>query len=173
MAYEKIKIIILDCDGVLSDGQIVYDGKQVESKSFSARDGLGISLLRFSDIRVAVVTGRRSEILQQRCADLKIEILHQKVRDKQQKVEEILAAENLQWENVAYMGDDWNDYPALKMAKLSACPNNVEPDFKSKCQFVAEADGGKGAVRQLITYILKSQGIYDKVIANFLANLRS
>ncbi|MFO7895551.1 MAG: HAD hydrolase family protein [Candidatus Cloacimonadales bacterium] len=173
MAFENIKILILDCDGVLSDGQIVYDGKQVESKSFSARDGLGISLLRYTEIKVAVVTGRRSEILQQRCNDLKIDILHQKVRNKQKKVEEILAAENLQWENVAYMGDDWNDYPALKMANLAACPNNVEPDFKAKCQFVAAADGGKGAVRQLITYILKAQGKYEEVIEEFLANLHA
>lgn len=172
MNFANIKLIILDCDGVLSDGQIIYDGNSIETKSFSARDGLGVKLLDFTDIQVAVVTGRRSEILAKRCADLGITILHQKIRNKFTEVKGILKELNLTWDNVAYMGDDWNDYPVLQHVAISSCPNNVAEDFKAKCDFVAEHDGGKGAVRDLITYILKNKGTYDKVIEDYLVYLQ-
>ena len=172
MAYEQIKLLVLDCDGVLSDGQIVYDSNGAEAKSFSARDGLGIKLLAFADIKVAVVNGRKSEMLTRRCQDLGIEILHQKVRNKLSVVTEIIKDLGLSWENVAYMGDDWNDYPVLEKVALSSCPNNVTEDFKRRLDFVASHNGGDGAIRDLITFILKEKGIYEEIIDTFLDYLR-
>ena len=173
ISFEAIKLLILDCDGVLSDGQIVYDANGVEAKSFSARDGLGLKLLEFTDIQVAVVTGRKSDILIQRCKDLNITNIHQGVRNKLVKVTKILSAMNLTWENVAYMGDDWNDYPVLEKVALSSCPFNVAEDFKKRLDFVATHNGGDGAIRDLIEYILTKKGVYDKVIETYLDYLRS
>ena len=166
--FDKIKLLVLDCDGVLSDGQIIYDANKIESKSFSARDGLGIKLLSFSDIKVAVVTGRKSEMLVKRCQDLDINILHQKVKNKVSKVKSIIEELGLDWENIAYMGDDWNDYPVMKKVQLSACPTNSTDEFKKKVDFVSTLNGGNGAVREYINYILKNKGTYEQIIQKYL-----
>ncbi|HCX72465.1 MAG TPA: 3-deoxy-D-manno-octulosonate 8-phosphate phosphatase, partial [Candidatus Cloacimonas sp.] len=112
--HENIKLLILDNDGVLTDGKIYYDDNRLETKAFSAKDGLGIKLLGFTDIKVAIITGRRSQILQQRCDDLGIKILFQKINNKLKVAEEILKNLDLDWQNVAYMGDDWNDFPVME-----------------------------------------------------------
>ena len=172
ISFDKIKLLVLDCDGVLSDGQIIYDSNGVESKNFSVKDGLGIKLLSFTDIKVAVVTGRKSDILVQRCQDLGITILRQKIRNKEKVVGEILHELDLNWDNLAYMGDDWNDYPVMQKAQLSACPADSTDEFKKKMDFVSTCSGGKGAVRNYINFILKNKGIYEKTIEDFLAYLR-
>lgn len=170
---KDIKLIILDNDGVLTDGKITYDNNRIESKNYAACDGLGIRLLSFTDIKIAIITGRESEILKQRCADLKIEHLYQKVRNKLKIAEQLREKLDLQWENIAVMGDDWNDFPMLKKASLSAVPQNAGSDLKSQVDYVAEHKGGDGAVRELIELILKEQDKYDEVIKQFLAYLEN
>ena len=171
--YSQIKLLILDCDGVLSDGKVIYGDNEIELKSFSAKDGLGIRMLSFSDIKVAIITGRESQALFRRCKDLRIEYLFQKVRNKLVKVQEILEELKLTWQNVAYMGDDWNDYPALKKAYFSAVPNDANEDIKTKVDFIANSKGGEGAVREFIDFILKKQGKYEKAVAAFIEHLES
>ncbi len=169
--YNKIKLIVLDCDGVLTDGKIVYNDDQIESKNFHSQDGLGAKILSFSDIKIAVVTGRKSKILEKRCQDLNITILKQLIRNKRKCIEDILTDLNLSWENVAYMGDDWNDWPAMNKAYFKTAPANAVEDIKTRVDWVSSKNGGEACVRDLINYILTKQGIYEKCIEAFLHHL--
>ncbi len=171
--YSQIKLLILDCDGVLTDGKVIYGNNEIELKSFSVKDGLGIRLLEFSDIKVIIITGRESEALIRRCKNLQIKYLFQKTRNKFAKIQKILKELKLTWQNVAYMGDDWNDYPVIKKSYLSAVPNDANEDLKSKVDFIANAKGGEGAVREFIDFILKKQGKYEKAVADFIEHLES
>jgi 3-deoxy-D-manno-octulosonate 8-phosphate phosphatase (KDO 8-P phosphatase) len=168
---KHIKLLILDCDGVLSDGKIIYTEEGWESKSFSVADGLGLSLLSFTEIKCAVITGRRSLALERRCRDLKIDYLFQGVRNKRAVIEDILQELSLAWENAAYMGDDWNDFPALTKAGLPAAPQQAAAEIKEKAEFVSRFRGGEGAVREFIEYILRKQGIFEEVIEKFIIRL--
>jgi len=169
----NIKLIILDNDGVLTDGKIIYNNNRIESKNFSAKDGLGIRLLSFSDIEIVIITGRQSEILAQRCDDLGIKHLYQMVRNKRKVVENLLKEMGMNWENVAIMGDDWNDYPVMQKAALVAVPQDTFEDLRSRADFVSERSGGNGAVREFIEYILKKQGKYEDVLQKLLSFLEN
>jgi len=167
----NIKLLIMDCDGVLSDGKVIYTEKGWESKAFAVSDGLGLSLLRFTDIKTAVITGRNSQALKRRCQDLEIDFLFQGVKDKVAVVEEILESLSLKWENTAFIGDDWNDYHLLQKVAFSATPHQAPEEIKEVVDFISKNRGGDGAVRELIEHILKKQGIFDDVIKRFLGQL--
>ncbi len=170
---KKIKLIIFDVDGVLSDNKIMYDSQGNELKSFSPKDGLGIRLLSFTDITPAIITGRKSVMVERRAKDLGIRYIYQKVRNKLKVATKLVEELGLSWENVAYMGDDWNDYPVMKKVNLKACPNDACEDFKSKMDFVSRRVGGNGAVREFIEFILKEKGIYENTLSAFFDYLSS
>ncbi|MBW6515597.1 MAG: HAD hydrolase family protein [Candidatus Cloacimonetes bacterium] len=165
---ENIKLLIMDCDGVLSDGKVIYTEKGWESKAFAVSDGLGLSLLRFTDIKTAVITGRNSHALKRRCQDLDIDFLFQGVKDKVSVVNEILESLSLDWQNTAFIGDDWNDFHLLKKVALSGTPQQAPKEIKEIVDFISQHRGGDGAVREFIEYILHGQGIFDNVIKKFL-----
>ncbi len=171
--WNKIKILILDNDGVLTDGKIIYNNERLESKNFSAKDGLGIKMLTFTPIKLAVITGRTSEILEQRCDDLGIEYLYQNIKNKFKLTEKLLEELGLTWENVAYLGDDWNDYPVFKRCQLAAVPADAFEDIATKADLLLKRNGGEGAVRELIVMILKEQGIYEKVLEELIHHLEN
>jgi 3-deoxy-D-manno-octulosonate 8-phosphate phosphatase (KDO 8-P phosphatase) len=173
MNFEKIKLLILDCDGVLTDGKIIYDENLAETKNFSAKDGLGIKLLSFTDIKIAIITGRESNILKQRCDDLNITMLFQKVRNKLKCAEELLEKLQLKWEEVAYMGDDWNDYPVMKKVGVKAIPQDAFDDIKQIADVVTVRNGGDGAVREFIMMILHKKGIYESTLEAFINHLEA
>jgi len=173
MDFSKIKIIILDNDGVLTDGKIIYNNDTVESKNYSAKDGLGIKLLQYSDIKLAIITGRKSEIMQKRCDDLGIEHCYQGIRNKYAETLKLLDKLNLKFENVAYMGDDWNDYPVLEKCGISATPANAFADIRERVDLVTKRNGGEGAVREFIELILKKQGKYEDCLHELLTRLKS
>ncbi len=164
---KNIKLLILDVDGVLSDNKIIYDSQGNELKSFSPKDGLGIRLLSFTDITPAIITGRKSIMVERRAADIGIEHIYQKVRNKLKVATELIEKLGLDWQNVAYMGDDWNDYPVMKKVLIKACPADACDDFKRKMDFVSKRNGGNGAVREFIEYILKEKGIYEETLSAF------
>ena len=170
---KNIKLIILDCDGVLTDGKIIYDDKGNETKNFSARDGLGIKLLSFTDIELAVITGRESEILTRRCKDLGIKFLYQKIRNKLRCAEKLIEDLGIKWENVAMLGDDWNDFLLLKKVHFSAVPADAMSGIREAVDHVTERNGGEGAVRELIELILYEKGILDESIQKLLDYLSS
>lgn len=173
MDFSKIKILILDNDGVLTDGKIIYNNDQLESKNYNAKDGLGIKLLQHSDIKLAIITGRSSEIVKKRCDDLNIELVFQGIRNKYKETINLLDHLGLDWENVAYMGDDWNDYPVIEKCSISATPADTFEDLKNRVDVVTKRKGGEGAVREFIELILKEQGKYEECLQKLLTILKS
>ena len=173
MDYNKIKLVIFDCDGVFTDGRIIYDNYGAESKNFCAKDGMGIKLLKFSGIKAAMITGRESKMVIRRCEDLKFDFVYQGVWNKLKIAKEIMNLLNYDWENLAYMGDDWNDYPVIKRAALSASPADAFEDFKTKVDYVCVRKGGRGAIREFVEYILKHQGRYQDVLEKFIEHLEN
>ena len=168
-----LRLLVMDCDGVLTPGQIIYDNRRIESKHFSARDGLGLRLLRLAGIEAAVVTGRSSEVVAQRCADLRIEHVLQGVNNKFAAVEGIHRQMGITWEQTAVIGDDWNDWPMLERAGLCATPADGATDIKRRVHYVCPSGGGQGAIRELVDHILRLRGQSDYATQSFLDILRS
>ena len=166
-----IKLLVCDCDGVLTDGLIIYDSHGAESKNFSAHDGLGIMILSHSDIEIAVITGRESKMLTRRCADLKIKYLFQSIQNKKRCLDELLNKLNLKYENVAYIGDDWNDYLAMQDCHLKIAPGNASEKFKATVDYITKNVGGYGAVREAIEYILENRNEFEKTLMKFFESV--
>lgn len=165
--FTKIKIIIVDCDGILTDGSLIYTDKGEEVKSFCSLDGLGIRLLSFSDIEFAIVTGRVSDCLVHRCKDLKVDMLYQNAKNKLFVIDKILKKKRLSYRNIAYMGDDINDLPVLKKAAFSASAKDPSDDIKDSLHWVSNKKGGFGCVREMIDLILKKSKKYEATKAKF------
>ena len=152
----KIKMLVMDVDGTLTDGHI-YTGPQGEPmKVFSCKDGLGIKeLLPKMGITPVIITGRDSIITANRAKELYIKELYQGVADKLPLLKEIASKYGLRPEEIAYIGDDLNDWECMQYCGLTACPQDAEDAIKEIVSFVAPRDGGKGAVRDFIAYIAK------------------
>ena len=152
----KIKMLIMDVDGTLTDGHI-YTGEDGEAmKVFSCKDGLGIKeLLPQLGITPVIITGRDSIITANRAKELRITELYQGVADKLPLLREIAARYGLEPEEIAYIGDDLNDWECLKYCGVTGCPQDAEDAIKEIVSFVAPREGGKGAVRDFIHYIAK------------------
>ncbi len=150
-----IKVIFLDVDGVLTDGNITYDSFGREVKSFNVKDGYGIVRALNSGIDVVVISGRFSSQVEKRCRELGIEKLFQGVADKLALAEDILRREGLTFESAAAMGDDIPDLPLLERVRLSGAPRDAVPEVKVKVDFVSGNYGGRGAVREFIDWVMK------------------
>jgi len=166
---KRIKLLILDVDGVLTDGRIILDSNGNELKSFHVRDGHGIKMLQRAGIRIAIITGRRSKVVESRAGELGIRDVYQKVFRKSEVYEELLAKYRLRDENVAFMGDDIVDQEIIKRVGLSAAPADAEEEVKDMVDIVMTREGGRGAVRELTDIILKSTGLWDSVSGESLA----
>ncbi len=169
--WNDIKIIITDCDGVLTDNSIIYDNTSNEVKSFSARDGLGVFLWHKSGGIMAVITGRESLALKRRANDLNIEHLYQNVSNKYDVAKELLDSLGLEFSNAAYIGDDYNDLPLLEAVRFSAAPIDCAEGISKRVNYVTTKPGGKGALRELIDYILHKQGKHEESIQIFVNHL--
>ena len=156
---ESIELIVLDVDGVMTDGTLLYgDGETTEIKSFNIKDGLGIKLLQRYGIEVAIITGRRSSALERRAVELGIETLVQGREDKGAVLRELLDTRQISPASVAYMGDDLPDLGAIRLAGLSACPSDAATKILESVDWVAPHAGGRGAVRALADFILSAKG---------------
>lgn len=171
--WEEIKMVIFDCDGVLTDGKITYTGDAVEIKSFHAHDGMGFTLLHRAGVISAIITGRNSKALEQRCKDLDIKNLYQGVQKKLKVAQKLLEKYRFKWNQVIYMGDDWNDIPVMQKCALSACPHDAMPEIKHQSDLVTERKSSDGAAREVIDYILYKKGIYDSVVQDYLNDASS
>jgi len=167
----KIKLLVCDCDGVLTDGLITYDSQSAELKNFCAHDGLGFKLLSHSDIQTAIITGRDSKMLERRCSDLNIKYLYQNVHNKKRCLKELLEKLDISFDNVAYIGDDWNDYLAMQECYFKIAPQNSSDDFKITADYVTQRSGGSGAVREAIEYILKNRKEFEKILMLYFSEL--
>ena len=169
--WQDIKLIIFDCDGVLTDGKIIFNGEQIELKHFCAHDGMGFTLLHTAGIIPAVITGRSSEALSRRCKELNIKHLYQGIQKKLPRAQKLLHQLHLDWSQVAYMGDDWNDIPVMLKAAVAFCPADAMPEIKELADHVTLRAAGDGAVRECIDYLLYKQGIYDRVVEKYLQDV--
>jgi len=156
---EAIKLVVLDVDGVMTDGTLTYGGAtESEWKSFYVKDGLGIKLLQRQGIQVAIITGRLSEAVERRAQELEIKMLVQGREDKGAALRELLDSMALDYSTVAYMGDDLPDLAALRLAGLATCPCDATEAVLKLADWVAPVAGGRGAVRALCDFILTAQG---------------
>lgn len=153
-----IKLIVLDVDGTLTNGDIFHTNDGDELKAFDVKDGLGVAMwTKKLGKKAAIITGRKSKLLEKRAHELGVTHLFQGVDNKDEILEEILKKEDIRWSEVAAIGDDLNDYKMLKKAGLSFAPNDASHYIKDIVKVVCDKNGGKGAVREMVEHILKSQ----------------
>ncbi|MCR5635635.1 MAG: HAD-IIIA family hydrolase [Clostridiales bacterium] len=151
----NIKLLIMDVDGTMTDGKIYIGNNGEVMKAFSSKDGYGLNvLLRKAGIKTAIITGRTSEIVANRAKEVGVSELYQGVTDKPSAMADMLCKLNLTAQNVAYIGDDLNDLECMKLCGISACPNDAHKSVKEYADFICEHDGGHGAVRDFIDYLL-------------------
>ena len=159
-----IELLVFDVDGCLTDGGIIYTSSGEELKKFDVKDGLAIASWIRLGKKAAIITGRESKIVAKRAEELKITHIRQGVKNKGEVLEDILAKEGLTFENVAIIGDDFNDLPMLKKAKISFTPSNGVDYVKSIVDTVLSKEGGKGAVREMIDIIIKNEKLEEEFI---------
>lgn len=164
---EKIKLIILDVDGTLTDGNIYLDNNGNEMKAFNVKDGFAIAQAIKHGIIFVIVTGRSSELVVNRARELKITEVHQGIKNKTKKINEILEKYDILNEELAYIGDDINDFPAMKLAGFKGVPFDGVQELKEIADFISSACGGKGAVREFVETILRAKGIWNKIIESY------
>jgi 3-deoxy-D-manno-octulosonate 8-phosphate phosphatase (KDO 8-P phosphatase) len=160
---KPIKLLILDVDGVLTDGKILYNDRGEETKAFDVKDGHGIKLLMRSGTEVALITGRESEVVLHRARDLGIEQVYQKVTNKIEVYEKILKEKKLNDRNVGFIGDDLIDIPVLRRVGFSATVLDAIPEVKEVVDYTASRKGGEGAVREICELLLKAQDKWAEV----------
>ena len=163
----RVRLFLVDVDGVLTDGGIVYDGNGVETKRFHVRDGHGIKMMQRAGIEVGVITGRTSEVVRIRAEELGISVVRQGVYDKVSAWREILREKRLSPEESAYVGDDIVDVPLLRQVGFAAAVDDAEEYVLSEADFISSRRGGHGAVREIIEFVLKSCGAWEKVSAKY------
>lgn len=166
---QKIKLVIFDIDGVLTNGGLQFDNEGHEYKTFNSLDGHGIRMLLISGIQVAIITGRESEIVNHRMNDLGVDLVFQGHRDKRPAFEALLTQTQLKAEQIAYMGDDLPDLPVMNLVGLAVTVRNAHAFVKQNAHLVTDLTGGCGAVREATDYILQSQNLLDDLQASYLA----
>ncbi|MCC7516170.1 MAG: HAD hydrolase family protein [Pseudomonadales bacterium] len=169
----SIQLLLLDVDGVLSDGRITYDSNHQELKSFHIHDGLGIKLLQQHGIQVGIITGRISPMVERRAKELGITLLVQGREDKAAAMIELIGQLSLSTHSVAYMGDDLPDLAAIQQAHLGIAPANAVAFVRQHADLITVANGGNGAVREAAEFILAAQGLLDTTHARYLSKLPS
>lgn len=164
----RIKLIIFDVDGVMTDGSIIFHNSGEESKVFNAKDGHGIKLMMRAGIQVAIITGRKSEVVRLRAEELGIEHLFQGALEKGDAVRELLDRLKLAPEDAAYMGDDLIDIPAMRLVGLAVSVADAGEDAKKYAHIITKLPGGRGAVREACEFILKSQKLWESSIERYV-----
>ncbi len=164
-----VKMVLLDVDGVMTDGGITYEGgaegTDAELKRFDIQDGMGITMALKAGLKVGILTGRTSSMVEHRARELSIGIIKQGFRAKLEGWRQILEESSLSGSEVAYIGDDVQDLPVLWRAGFSAAPANAVSEVKSEVDYVCQRSGGHGAVREFIDLVLLEKGIKAEVIA--------
>lgn len=156
---KEIRLLLLDVDGVLTNGNLLYSGSSEESKSFNTQDGFGIRLLREAGIDTGIITARKSEVVARRAGELKMRYIYQGMGNKYEAFKEILTVSRLKPFEIAYMGDDWLDLVLLQQVGLAIAPANGVREVKDTVHFVTERQGGAGAVRDACDLILEAKNL--------------
>lgn len=164
----KIKLLLFDVDGVLTDGKILLHADGSESKTFDIKDGTGIVWALRHELTVGFLSARSSASTTQRAAQLGVTLVHQGVRSKLETYEQIVDSLILEDDQAAYMGDDLLDLPVLSRVGLATAPADAAPEVRTRVHWVAHARGGSGAARELIEMILRAQGRWEPILATYM-----
>jgi len=162
---KKIKFLLLDVDGVLTDGRIIYDSKGLDSKFYDVHDGLGVWLLGRLGIKTILITAKGSKSIKPRAEDMRVEAVYENILPKIKVYEKIRKKYRLKDEEICFVGDDLVDLCVLKRAGVPVATHNAAPEIKKAALIVTKKDGGRGAVREVAELILKCQGIWKKALA--------
>jgi 3-deoxy-D-manno-octulosonate 8-phosphate phosphatase (KDO 8-P phosphatase) len=163
----KTRLLMMDVDGVLTDGRIIQDGHGHELKVFDVKDGHGIVMAHRAKLRTALISGRVSETIRRRAEELGIELVFQKIWNKLEVYEKILVDTELTHDEVAYIGDDLIDIPLLRRVGLAVAVADAVDEVKAAAHLITQRPGGQGAVREVIELILKAQGHWDSLIERY------
>jgi 3-deoxy-D-manno-octulosonate 8-phosphate phosphatase (KDO 8-P phosphatase) len=165
----RIKLLLMDCDGVLTDGRLELLENGDEQKTFHARDGQGISLFHRAGLNTGIISGRTSSAVERRARDLEMAYVRQYAKDKVKVLDEILARAKVSLHDCAYIGDDLADIPVMGRVELAFAVADAAPETKQAAHFVTEQKGGHGAVREVTDLILKAQGRWEELMKQFTA----
>ena len=164
---KHVQLLLLDVDGVLTNGSIIYNDAGRETKIFNAKDGFGLKLVMQAGIKVGLVTGRSSKALRHRCDNLGIPYLFDGIADKAFMLEKIAAQTGVSPENAAFVGDDLPDLPIMKRTGLSIAVADAHEIVRQKADWTTQAPGGHGAVREVCEALLRAQGLWGQIIARY------
>jgi 3-deoxy-D-manno-octulosonate 8-phosphate phosphatase (KDO 8-P phosphatase) len=164
-----IKVLILDVDGVLTDGSLTYGADGEVTKTFNVLDGLGIELLQKTGVAVAIISARKSPVVVRRAADLKIMHVYQGTHDKRLAFADLLAATGASAGQCGYIGDDVIDLPLLLQVGFAVTVPTGHPEVQHRAHYVTRAGGGRGAVREVCDLVMRAQGSYEQALAPYFA----
>lgn len=162
-----IKMLLMDVDGVLTDGKVIFTNSGDELKAFDIQDGMGITLAKKAGLLTGIITGRESDVIQRRAEELKYDVIYQGSPEKLIPYENIKKQFGLSDEEICYIGDDLPDLTILRRAGFSVAVSNARDELKSMVDFITEKNGGNGAVREVVELILKSQGKYETLLKKY------
>ncbi len=163
----SIKLMLLDVDGVLTDGSIIYNDKGVETKIFNVKDGFGIRLLMDAGIKVGIITGRRSEVLYHRCKNLGINLIFDGIQNKGATLDDIIKKTDIPGHKIAFMGDDLPDLTLFKKVGFSIATADAHEVLCKNADMVTNHKGGNGAVREVCEKILQAKGLWEDILKSF------
>lgn len=163
--YQKIKYLIIDVDGTLTDAGIYYDENGNELKKFCTRDAAGFFTARQAGIKIMILTGRECAATTRRMKEMKVDYLVQNIKDKITYLEEFMRTERISYDEIGYLGDDLNDLAGMKKAGFAGCPQDACEEVKQICDYVSSVYAGHGAVRDIVTWLLKQRGQWESAVA--------
>jgi len=168
---KKIKLLILDVDGVMTDNRLFYSDDGIETKTFYTRDGHGMVMLQKSDVEIGIITGRKSQLVTNRMRDLKVKHVYQGVPDKLPTFLKLVEDLGLDLEEIAYVGDDILDLPILMRVGFSITPADGDIEVKPRVDYISEFEGGRGCVREVCEIIMRAQGTWQQHMDFYLRDL--
>lgn len=161
---KKIKLLVIDVDGTMTDAGIYYDDNGNEIKKFCTKDAAGFFALKQAGIKIMVLTGRECPAVTKRMNELKVDIIVQNIKDKMEYLNRFLKNEKLEMKHIGYLGDDLNDLAGMKLAGFSGCPADACDEIKQIADYVSPVKGGYGAVRDIICYFLRNRDQWEEII---------
>ena len=162
-----IRCLVLDVDGVLTKGEITYTSSGEELKTFHAKDGMGLAIAHAMGLQTAIITGRTSPIVERRAKELKISHVQMGSHNKSAGLQVVLDTLQGEPQEVAYMGDDLNDLGVMSRVGLAMTPQDGVPEIKDIAHYICQANGGEGAVREAVEYILKREGLWEEAVRKY------
>lgn len=164
--FSDIKYLVIDVDGTMTDSGVYYDGTGNEFKKFSTKDGAGFFAAHAVGMKYMILTGRECEATARRMKEMKADYLIQNCTDKIGFLRSFVAEEKISFEEIGYLGDDLNDYPVMQLAGFAGCPADACEEIKEICDYVSSVKGGYGAVRDIISWLLKQRGEWKSAVAS-------